>query len=443
MGKRIVIVGGGSSGWSPKLLADLMLTPSLSDSTYILHDLNVANAERILRFGRKLGQELGSAATIESEPDPDKALASADFVLITISTGGLDAMAHDLAIPEEYGIYHTVGDTVGPGGWARTLRNVPVFTELAQRVNRLAPNAVILNYSNPMAQLTKTLALATERPVVGLCHGLFEDLHFLQAFFDLSSEADVVCTYGGINHFFWITSFSIRGQEGYALLREKLNGHSLPELLAQSGVERPGMYVADELYRFTGMLTYMADRHTSEFFPHLLTSEKNLEQYHLRRTTIEERRANMRRASSAVEEMTTGEIPARYKERSRETAADIINAFVTGSSFIDVGNVPNRGQVANLPLGAVVETPVLVTSTGFQPITVGPLPEPARSWIEHHIRTQDLTVEAALTGDLELALKALSLDPLVSHLTLAEITEMGKRLLQANSQYLPQFQGKL
>ena len=90
-----------------------------------------------------------------------------------------------------------------------------------------------------------------------------------------------------------------------------------------------------------------------------------------------------------------------------------------------------------------METPVLVTSTGFQPITVGPLPEPARSWIEHHIRTQDLTVEAALTGELELALKALSLDPLVSHLTLAEITKMGKRLLQANSQYLPQFQGKL
>jgi alpha-galactosidase len=420
-----------------------MLTPSLSDSNYVLHDLNVTNAERILRFGRKLGKELGSAAIIESEPDPEKAFVGADFVLITISTGGLDAMAHDLAIPEAYGIYHTVGDTVGPGGWARALRNVPVFTELAQRVNRLAPNAVILNYSNPLAQLTKTLALATERPVVGLCHGLFENLHILQEFFGLSSEAEIVCTYGGINHFFWITSFSIRGDEGYALLREKLNGRSWPEVLAQRGNHPPGSYVADELYRFTGLLTYMADRHTSEFFPHLLTSAQNLEQYHLKRTTIEERRANMRRAESAVEEMTAGEIPSRYKERSRETAADIINAFVTGNSFIDVGNVPNRGQVANLPLGAVVETPVLVTSTGFQPITVGPLPEPARTWVEHHIRAQDLTVEAALTGDLELALKALSLDPLVSHLTLAEVMEMGTRLLKANARYLPQFQGTI
>jgi alpha-galactosidase/6-phospho-beta-glucosidase family protein len=442
LGKRIVIVGGGSSGWSPKLLADLMLTPSLADSTYILHDLNVANAERILHFGRKLGQELGSPATIESEPDPEKAFAGADFVLITISTGGLDAMAHDLAIPEEYGIYHTVGDTVGPGGWARTLRNVPIFTDLAQRVNRLAPNAIILNYSNPMAQLTKTLALATDRPVVGLCHGLFDDLHFLQAFFDLSSEAEVTCTYGGINHFFWITSFSIRGEDGYPLLRENLNGRSLPEILAQRDAQsRPGWYVADELYRFTGMLTYMADRHTSEFFPHLITSPQNLERYHLKRTTIEERRANMRRSATAVEEMTSGEIKPTYKARSRETAADIINSFVTGSSFIDVGNVPNRGQVANLPLGAVVETPVLVTSSGFQPVTVGPLPEPARSWVERHIWTQELTVEAALAGDLQLAIRALALDPLVSHLTLEEITTMGKRLLKANAQYLPQFQG--
>jgi alpha-galactosidase len=352
-------------------------------------------------------------------------------------------MAHDLAIPEEYGIYHTVGDTVGPGGWARTLRNVPVFTQLAERVNRLAPQAVILNYSNPMAQLTRTLALATDRPVVGLCHGLFEDLHFLQGFFDLSSESEIVCTYGGINHFFWITSLSIRGEDGYALLREKLDGRSFPELLAQSGKYPPGLYVADELYKFTGMLTYMADRHTSEFFPHLLTSKKNLEQYHIKRTSIEDRRANMQRASSAVEEMTRGEIPSRYKERSRETAADIINAFVTGSSFIDVGNVPNRGQVENLPMGAVVETPVLVSSTGFQPVTVGPLPEPARSWVEQHIRTQNLTVDAALSGDLDLAIKALTLDPMVSHLTLAEITEMGMRLLKANAQYLPQFEGKL
>jgi alpha-galactosidase/6-phospho-beta-glucosidase family protein len=438
--KRIVIVGGGSSGWSPKLLADLMLTPALADSTYILHDMNVVNAERILRFGQKLREELGVSATIESQPDPDQAFAGADFVIITISTGGLDAMAHDLAIPEAYGIYHTVGDTVGPGGWARTLRNIPVFVALAHQINRLAPNAVILNYTNPMAQLTKTLSLSTDRPVVGLCHGVFDDLHFFQRFFELESETEIECTYGGINHFFWITAFSIRGEDGYKLLREKLGGRSLTELVAETQL---GWYVADELYRFTGLLTYMADRHTCEFFPQYITSQQKLEAYHLKRTTIQERRDNMRRAEAAVEQATGGEIHSWYKQRSRETAADIINSFVTGGRFIDVGNVPNIGQVSNLPLGAVVETPVLVTSTGFHPITAGRVPEPARTWVERHIRVQDLTVEAGMTGDLDKALKALALDPLVAHLTLPDIQAMGMKLLRANAQHLPQFQGRL
>ena len=443
MGKRIVLVGGGSSGWTPKLLSDLLLTPSIADGTYVLHDLNVANLERIARFARKLKEHLGVAAAIEAETDPDVALRGADFIIITISTGGLDAMAHDLAIPEEYGVYHTVGDTVGPGGWARTMRNVPVFVDLARRVNRLAPGAIILNYTNPMAQLTKALCLCTDRPVVGLCHGLFESLWFLQAVFGLENEGDLECTYAGINHFFWITSLSIRGEDGFRLLREKAADKSLPELVAGIHPDLGHCYLADELFRFTGLLTYMADRHISEFFPQFITSEKNLAKYHLVRTTIEQRRENMRRAETAVERMTKEQIPAHYSQRSRETAADIINAFVTGSRFVDVGNVPNVGQVANLPMGSVLETPVLVTRFGFQPIAVGGLPEPVRTWVERFVRVEDLAVEAAMQGDLNKALKALALDPVVSHLTFGEIEELGLRLLRANAQYLPQFKGQL
>ncbi len=199
MGKRIVIVGGGSAGWGPKLMLDLLLTTSISDATFsdatfVLHDLNSANAERIAGFSRRLAADLSAKARVEAEPDPDRALAGADFVIITISIGGLDEMAHDLAIPERYGIFHTVGDTSGPGGWSRTMRNVPVFVELAERVNRVAPGAVILNYTNPMAQLTKALCLPTDRPVIGLCHGVFEDFAFLQKVFGLASEDEIQAT---------------------------------------------------------------------------------------------------------------------------------------------------------------------------------------------------------------------------------------------------------
>ncbi len=151
----------------------------------------------------------------------------------------------------------------------------------------------------------------------------------------------------------------------------------------------------------------------------------------------------MRRAEQEIKHAAEGGIPAAYLKRSRETAADIINAFVTGATFVDVGNLPNVGQVSNLPLGSVLETPVLVTQTGFHPIAVGPLPEPMRTWVERYANVQTLTVESALVGDLDRALKALALDPLVSRLTCGEVEELGMTLLQANERLLPQFAGKL
>jgi len=444
MSKRIVVVGGGSSSWGPKLMSDLLLTASIADSTYVLYDINETNAKRIAKFSLKLAHELGVGPTIVTETQADAALADADYLIVTISTGGLNAMAHDLVIPEDYGIYHTVGDTVGPGGWARAMRNVPVFVDLAERVNALAPDAVILNYTNPMAQLTKTLSLSTDRPVVGLCHGIFESLAFLQGFLEVADEKDISVVYGGVNHFFWITEFIVKGQDGFELMRKRMGGRRLPEIVGEQNPEAiHRCTLGDELMRVTGLITYMADRHTCEFLPQFITSKEMMAKYHLRRTSIEDRRQGMRRNEGRIDEMIAGEIPASFHERSRETAADIINAFVTGKPFIDVGNLPNDGQISNLSLGAVLETPVLVTPTGFQAITMGDLPEPAATWLDRIVRVEDLTVEAALSGDLELALTALALDPVCSHLDFSQVEEMGMRLLRANKQYLPQFEGLL
>ena len=443
MNKRIVIVGGGSSTWGARLMADLMLTPSIASSMYVLHDIEPANAERVAGFARKLAQKLGAGATIVTELDPDRALEGADFVLITISTGRLPAMAHDLAIPEAYRVYATVGDTVGPGGWARAMRNIPVFIDMARRIQRIAPTAVILNYTNPMAQLTRVLCRLTGQPVVGLCHGLFENLALLQKVFNLEKEEQIKASYGGINHFFWITSLTINSADGLAMVRDLLSRRTLPQILAEIEPGREYYHVADELYRFTGIMPYLGDRHISEFLPQYITSQEHLAHYHLHRTTIQERLDALHQAEQDIEDMTRGEIPTHYTEPSRETAASIINAFVTGTEFQDVGNVPNQGQIANLPLGAVVETPVIAGPLGFRPVVVGNLPEPVRTWVERQVRVQELTVEAGMSGDLDQAIKALALDPTVSHLTFDEIKEMGRRLLRANAQYLPQFSGQL
>ncbi len=443
MGKRIVIVGGGSSRWGPKLMADLLLTPSLHGSTYILHDLNATNANRVARFAAKLSAELGAGATVEPEVDPDRALAGADYIIITIAVGGYQAMAPDLDIPADYGIYQIVADTLGPAGWARTLRNATVFVDLAQRIKRLAPKAAVLNYCNPMAQLTKILCLHTTQPVIGLCYGMAETLRFLQLALGLDDVRDIHLTYAGVNHLFWITSLTVRGQDGYRLLREKRGQGTLAQLMAQVQPERPGAYLAEELFRITGMLTYISDKHVAEFFPQYLTSRERMAAYHLELSSVEQRLERMRRAEAQVDAMVAGEISDAYRRPSGEAAAGVIDAMVTGKPLVEVGNVPNVGQVSNLPLGSVLETPVLVTPEGFQPLAMGSLPEPARSWVERAARVEDLTTEAALAGNLDQALTALVLDPLCSHLDWPQVEEMGLRLLRAHARYLPQFAGRL
>ena len=146
---KILIVGGGSNAWTVRLVRDMLLTEGLEDAQYVLYDIDVKASDLTKAFLDKLGPALGVKATFVSTDDKRRAFRGADYVIITISTGRLPAMAHDLAIPEDYGIYHTVGDTTGPGGWARLIRNFGPFVELADLMNRHCPGAVVLNYSNP------------------------------------------------------------------------------------------------------------------------------------------------------------------------------------------------------------------------------------------------------------------------------------------------------
>ena len=439
---RVAIVGGGSFNWSPTILRDVMLTEGLEGTEFRLLDIDRRAAETVARLGRKLARDWDLPAEFLPTTSPGEALAGCDFVIITISTGGLAAMKHDLRIPERYGIYHTVGDTVGPGGWARALRNIPVFVDLGRQIRRLAPKAVILNYTNPLTVLTRTLTKVTEQPVVGLCHGLYENYRMLQALFGLSSEEEIEVRVGGLNHFFWIIDLKIRGRDGYAMLRRKLkrSGMSLADAIRRAHGEGAGFHrnalVTGELFERFGYLTYCADRHTVEFFGRYITSREALARYRIVRTTIADRRAGERARARRMRDWLTGKLPFP-RERSREAAADIIRAFTLGRKTIDVMNVPNRGQIPNLPAGAVVETLGVVSPLGFTPLTVGPLPEPVADLVRRHATNQELLVEAGMEGDLEKAFAVLANDPLCGHLPLPAIREMGERLLAATRRWLP------
>lgn len=448
--KKLCMVGGGSQNWSPTIIRDIVFKPGLEDVPleFVLLDPSLERARSIQRmFEARFLEWKVDRVRMRSTWNAKSALSGADFVLFTISTGRLEAMRHDIAIPEKYGIYHTVGDTSGPGGWSRALRNIPVFKRYAELIRQYAPNALVLNYTNPLGALTKVLADELGWPrVVGLCHGLFENYGILKAIFGVKREDDIRARFGGLNHFFWLLDFTVRGRDGYALLRERLRGRNLAELVGESHVDAMGFssdkWLAGELYETYGLLPYFGDRHTCEFFSCYITDLKELERLKIKRTKVSDRRKGYREAAERNELWRQGK-PTTWGEfsrnPSRETAADIIRAATLNEPFCDVVNMPNVGQIDNLPRGVVVETLGMVTDDGFTPLTVGPMPPAILPLLLPHADAQTQTVAAGLTGDLDGALQALVADPVCAKLPPVTIRKMGLELLRANARWLPQF----
>src|SRR6267378_1462939 len=217
---RICFIVGGSYNWMPKLIGDLALTPDL-EGTIVLQDINPTALEEIEQYGRKALASSGSNFTIETTTELDRGLDGAEFVVVTITTGGLDTMGLDLSIPEKYGIYQSVGDTVGPGGLSRALRNVPVLAEIARTMDRVCPDAWLLNLTNPMTVLTRVMSSVSNLKVVGLCHELMGVRGALMRMFGGSVE-DYEVRVAGVNHLIWLLDLKIRGQDGFAMLREHL-----------------------------------------------------------------------------------------------------------------------------------------------------------------------------------------------------------------------------
>jgi len=435
------MVGGGSYTWCPRLISDLMQTPELGGAEVVLLDPNLDAAEEIAAAGRTMAASLDCSLKFVPTADETTAFRDADFVIITISTGDLDMMTHDLAIPEKYGIFQTVGDTVGPGGWARSLRNVPVFVHLAEQIEKHAPRAVVLNYTNPMACLTGTICRVSNLRTVGLCHGVFGTYRVLEKLFDVE-EKDLAVQFGGVNHFFWITDFTVNGKPGYPMLQDRLDGRTIDDVLHEGETDEIGFHshhaLMDEFFREYGYLSYAGDRHTCEFVPGFLTPTENvLERFRLKRTSVEQRREG--RAKARQRAMDLADAKEKPYPKSRETAVDIMKAFVCGTPFVDVTNLPNEGQIDDLPRDAVVETLGLVDPIGFRPVATGPLPPVLRTLVEPHCHVQLMTMNAAITGDRKRAFEALMLDPICAHLPPSDVRHMGAELMAATTDWLPQF----
>jgi alpha-galactosidase len=439
---RICFVGGGSYNWMPKLLGDLALTPDL-EGTVVLEDINPNALDDIQRYGRKVFERTGSRFHIETTTELERGLDGADFVVVTITTGGLPTMALDLDIPERYGIYQSVGDTVGPGGLSRALRNVPVMVGIAQAMERRCPDAWMLNLTNPLTVLTRVVTMTTRIKAMGLCHELFGVRGGLIRMFGGTPD-DFEMRVAGVNHLIWLLDMTIRGRDGLRMVRDFASeGRPLPLPPARGGwhepfVDRWKLKLA--LFDLYDALPAAGDRHLAEFFPYFLTdATRQGADYDVQLTRISHREQQVATALEAVHSAIAGDLPP--VTRSPEATADIVSAVANGRSTRTIVNLPNTGQIDNLPRGAVVETLAEITAAGAQPLTVGPLPIGVLSTLEPHVVNQELIVRAALEGDRQLALQAMANDPLVHDLPKARA--ILDELLIGHEKYLPQFRRRV
>ncbi len=434
---RICIVGGGSYNWGPTLLTDLAVTPGIS-GTIVLHDTDPGAAEDLRRLGVALVASTGAEMDVVCCPDLHESLAGADVVVVTITTGGLEATRHDIDIPALYGIEQTVGDTVGPGGLARALRNIPVMVDLATAMEAVCPDAWLLNLTNPMAPLVRAVSELTQIKTVGLCHEVFGVRRALAAIMSVDRSA-VDLTVAGVNHLIWLLDVRVGERDAIAELRAHLaDGGTIPLKPVDGDHMLPFQdrwQVKLALLAAYGYLPAAGDRHLAEFFPYVLPDGRG-PSFGVLPTTVDHRVTISATARAQVHRWVEGTDPLPL-ERSEEEVADIVAAIASGNVHRAVVNLPNAGQIDNIPRGAAVETMGTIGPTGAHGIAVGDLPPGVLGTVLPHALNQGLIVEAALTGDRALALQALLNDPLTRDLGTAP--RLLDELLDAHRSHLPRF----
>lgn len=438
---KTAFIGGGSVQWMPGLVNDMALTEALADAELVLHDIDAEALKRMVPVCGRIVQQCGTSLRVTATLDRRAALRDADFVVLCVGVGGLAAMRNDLEIPEKYGIFQAVGDTVGPGGLARGLRHIPFAVEIAREMEALCPKARLLNLTNPMTTICRAVTRATGVRTVGLCHEVSGMRAHLAGLFQVPVE-QVILEVAGINHLPVVTRCSIRGRDGLAMLRDWLSEHhpfefvETGELQSAFEVFRDYLAVKLTLFEQLGALFGAGDRHVAEFFPGFLAEENERgRRYGIHLTTADHREEMARHRRENLEHY----IPR--KTASAEQLAPLMAALLGGPPGQFVVNLPNRGQIDNLPRHVVVECVAHIDGLGVRPLAVGALPPPVHGVVASHVDRQELIVEAALTGRYELAQAALATDPLVRDPQVVE--PMFEELVAANARSLEAMERQL
>jgi len=441
---KITFIGAGSVVFTRNLCSDILLTPSLQDCTISLMDIDPVRLERSRKLVQSLIDQRGLKAHVEATTDQREAVKGANYVITTFQQGGLDAYALDIDIPRKYGVEQCVGDTLGPGGVFRALRTIPVLLDLCDDMDDLAPDALLLNYVNPMAINCWAVADATGRPHVGLCHSVQGTSEMLARWIGVPYD-EISFVSAGINHQSFFLEFRRGVQDLYPLIWEALERE---EIIGEEPVR-------GELAKYFGYFVTESSGHASEYVPYYRKSARMINEELAPRFTNEADHwfdfgrtggylrhclSRLHLADQDFNELISG-VKAIPTERTHEYGSMIIEAMETRRPTRINGNVPNTGLITNLPEGCCVEVPCLVDDNGVQGVYVGALPTQLAALNRTNINVQELTVEASLMGSREAVHYAIMMDPLTAAVgTLPQIHSMVDEMFEAQAQWLPQFE---
>ncbi|NOX60416.1 MAG: alpha-glucosidase/alpha-galactosidase [Chloroflexi bacterium] len=435
---KITFIGAGSVIFAKTLMGDILSYPELANAILSLHDIDLDRLRVSKMVAHKVARALGAYPVIEATTDRRAALDAADYVIVMFQIGGYKpATVIDFEIPKKYGLRQTIADTVGIGGIMRGLRTIPALLDVCRDMEALCPDALLLNYANPMAMNMWAIDRASSVNAVGLCHSVQSTARALADDLDLPvEEINYLCA--GINHLAFFLRFEHQGHDLYPRLRE----------LAESGnYGRRFRGLADhvryEVLRRLGYFVTESSEHFAEYVPWFIKRDRPdlIEKYeipldeYILRCELQNAYWEFQRGQFEREDM---EIEVT---RSEEYAARIIHSMETGRPRVIYGNVINRGLIDNLPQGCCVETPCLVDKNGVSPTRIGPLPPHLAALMRTNINVQELTVEAALTGDRERVYHAAMLDPhTAAELDLEQIWRLVDELIEAHGEWLQGFE---
>lgn len=434
--KKIAFIGAGSVQFTTAVVKDITTYPALDTAEICLMDINEYRLAEITKCVQRIQKDMDSAITITSTTSREEALRNADAVIVTVFNGDVDIWRHEIEIPMEYGVNINVGDTRSVSGIFRALRNIPLMLDICHDMERICPNAFMLNYTNPMAMLCKAMQTYTKVDVTGLCHSVQGTSKMLAEWAGVD-YADVHYTCVGINHMAFFTELKAGDVDLYPILAEKVNTETF------YNKEK----VRNEIFKTFGYYVTESSGHNSEYTPWFRKRPDLIRKF------CSAQGANWNPGEYAYS-LKLRQDPSRFdnlvkafmekpleKTRGHEYAANILNARIgDGTPFAFNANVPNNGSVENLPYDACVEIPVTATKNGYIRNFQGRMPSSVAPLVAYTANIENLTVEAWEKKSKQLVYQAVSLDPLCSAvLSLQEIRDMCDEIFAVNQAFLGDF----